>query len=232
MKLSNTIYEAYSLVELLVIMMVFAIIAAMGIGALKSFQEGAQYRSATLEFEKTIEEVRNLARNNVVSRSSTIAPGVDPNTQFNVQVAGYYIKFLTHAAGDPEEPPFEVYSCSDGNFLSDGTSPSDVKCTIKESWVLFNQANFRPLNVKVEAANPSPPVTTACVGVFFKNASSDMYIMENDIVESPISKDSLKLNFTRNTKACDVTIQLGSSTSRKVTYSFDEAGNKFYRKNL
>lgn len=225
----NKKLKAYSLVEMLVIMVIFAILAAMGIGALKSFREGAQYRSATLEFEKTIEEVRNLARNNVVSRSNTIDPTSEVGTVFNVQLSGYYIKFLPKVANDPElKPPFEVYSCKDGNF-DNSISPSQVSCIDKESWVLFNKTNFIGLNINIDEADRSN-----CEGVLFKNASTDLYIIDGSknltTRGGNIDKDELKPDYTSGSgKKCGITLQLGNDNSRKVTYTFCEIGNRFIR---
>lgn len=226
----NNVVRAYSLVELLIIMAIFAVIAAMGITALKDFREGAQFRSATMEFEKTIEEIRNLAKNNVVSRSDTVDPTdptLDPNAIFNVQLAGYYVDIMPRTQNDAPSSPIRLFSCKDGNFISSPPLNADqVRCPTEEQWVLFNKTNFQSMNITVDSAT--------CDGIFFKNASTDLYIIRQDknITAGNVSKAELRPDYTSNAvKECTIVMQLKNNSNRRVTYTFTEQGNRFLKTN-
>lgn len=217
--------SGYTLVELLIVMLVFIILATLGLAALNDFRDGARFRSATLEFEKTVEEVRNLAKNNVVSRSNTFDPTdpTNPNAASNVQIAGYFID-LAPASPIFTGQPLRLYSCLDGNFDT-SIAQDEVKCSREEDWVLFSKENFQ---------NISMTFTTACEGLFFKNASSDLYVLNQNITSAPIDKSQLRLCFDPSIPGCaidecEVTLQLGNNTRRRATYTFTEDGNRFIR---
>jgi hypothetical protein len=210
---------------MLVIMVIFIILATLGISALNDFKDGARFRSATLEFEKTIDEIRNLAKNNVVSRSNTQDPTnlTNPDAVFNVQIAGYYIDLSPDPADYPGQP-LKLYSCLDGNF--DPTIALDeIKCSQPEDWVLFSKENYQDITMTFG---------DTCEGIFFKNASADLYVLDQNISSTQINKSQVRLCFDPSTPGClvdvcTVTLQLDTNERRVATYTFTEDGNRFIK---
>ncbi len=160
--------KGVSLLEILISMFIFIVLMTLGINQLSVFREGSEFRDGKFRFEETVNLTRNLARNNVVSKSNSENPvnpsaGIDP---FDLQVNAYFLKFEDNGL-------YNVYSCK--------LSGTDYDCSTYEPYVDHGGSH-----VEIENSN--------CNGILFKNLSGSIGIVQTaNLVMSQAQYDNANL---------------------------------------
>lgn len=198
--------EGVSIIELLIVMTIFAVIATVGINAIRSFRVASELSSASQQFESTLENIRNSSRNNVLCKGISYSqsnPNYDPFEEKNV---GYLIHFEPGSTTGGQSNPYEIYCCSydTTNSIYDCSTRSPAPEAISES-----------ISLNVTSSGGSP----TCDGVFFENFTSDMKILNN------ISTGSLssinESNFDNPAQQCEIELVHEIRVNNPNKYKFD-----------
>lgn len=206
------INSGVSIIELLIVMLVFMVVASLGFQAISSFKTSTELSSAATQFESSIKTIQNNARNNVVSRieeGSTDKVDIElnlgqgnPGNIFSSQTSAYLLFFLKDINS------YEIRSCK-----YDG---SEYDCSNLEP------ATSLPLNtVSFKVSSDM-----SCAGIMYENLSGEMSILANSVTNPDIAFHSSDFSLTE----CQVEVMhVKEDFDRIYKYKFTKNGNKFER---
>lgn len=157
-----------SVIEILVALAIFAVITALGLGTIQSFKSGTELNADLRLVENKVEEVRNRARNRVVSDTSPIEYNSDQI--FENKIKAYVISFPNNAE---EENSMEIRSCT-YNQIS-----GQYECGHVEETVVTISS-----------------ISATCSGVMYETLSADMNLIFN--ISSYDYIDPVSFNTSRN----------------------------------
>ncbi|MBD3363094.1 prepilin-type N-terminal cleavage/methylation domain-containing protein [Candidatus Dojkabacteria bacterium] len=202
--------KGMTIIEILVVMLIFMVIASIGFSAINNFKVGSELASGSAQFENMVKTVQNNARNNVVSRANPEGVGSTSEEIFNTQIHGYLIYFSGNS--------YEVRSCKRLSGVG------------VEGW--YDCSTVEPLQSQpIESVNFNSPGgstgSVACNGILYENKTGRMNILTG--ISSPSSLNQINPSSNLTGSECDVEVshvQKGSS-GRVHNYKFETDGNIF-----
>jgi type II secretory pathway pseudopilin PulG len=197
--------SAMSMVEILVVMLIFVIIASIGVQAITDFKKGTELAAALSQFESTVLTVQNNARNNVLSRTGEedeIELDDDFDEIFKLRVAGYLINFSNNE--------YDVRSC-----VKDSVDPNFINCSTIEPFFLADSAN-----IDFEVAD------SGCHAVYFETLSGNMKLAK---VSLSGTLNAIPVADLQNGLECFITVEHRNARNRSQEFKFNSTNNIFER---
>ncbi|MCA9386168.1 type II secretion system protein [Candidatus Dojkabacteria bacterium] len=200
--------NAFSSLELLIVIAIFAVIASLGLTAVRSFRIGTELSSSAQQFEGVVRETINKARNNVVSRTEQVAP--DSITDiFASQTSGFLL-----IVDENLDPVVQLYSCKEA-------SPVSYDCSNPEP-VLLNFVDDIEISATLNGS-------VTCYGVLIENLTGDIQLVTKD-VSGRLNAISLITDIDSNPfPNCTVEISHALRTNQDITFNFNRNDNTFER---